>query len=92
MLNEYIPLAEQWYRHIDQGQPFLVVATDEDAEVIEVQYFDGTLEEISYYDWSKLELEPCEQPDSWAGTGDMADWDIDFLEEDELSDSYEDVH
>ena len=93
MLNEYDPINEQWYRHIDQGQPFLIVANDDDAEVIEVQYFDGTLEEISYDEWGKLALEPCEQPESWAGNSEMTDWDIDLVDtlEDDWGNNYEDA-
>ena len=39
-----------WYR-VRGGDSFEVVAIDEDDGTIEVQYFDGTVEEMEREDW-----------------------------------------
>ncbi len=61
------PVIDQWYRHLDKGQEFVVVATDEDAGTVMLQYFDGSLEEIDLDDWNELEIEPTAEPENWSG-------------------------
>ncbi len=39
-----------WYR-LNGGEPFEIVALDDDDGTIEVQYVDGTLEELDREDW-----------------------------------------
>jgi hypothetical protein len=43
------PVPGEWYR--SKSDPFEVVAYDADDGTIEVQYFDGTLEELDIDDW-----------------------------------------
>ena len=40
-----------WYR-LNSGALFEVVACDDDDGTIEIQYFDGTVEEMDTEDWS----------------------------------------
>ncbi len=40
----------EWYR-LNGGELFEVVAVDEDDGTIELQYFDGTVEEMDVDDW-----------------------------------------
>ena len=75
MTTEAEPIIEEWYRHLDKGQRFVVVAIDEEAETIEIQDFDGTLEEIDFDTWYEMELEPCAAPESWAGAVDVGNAD-----------------
>jgi hypothetical protein len=75
MTTEAEPVIEEWYRHLDKGQRFVVVAIDEEAETIEIQDFDGTLEEIDFDTWYEMELEPCAAPESWAGAVDVGNAD-----------------
>jgi hypothetical protein len=42
-----------WYR-LRGGPPFEIVALDDDDGTIEVQYIDGTLEEIDREDWQPI--------------------------------------
>jgi hypothetical protein len=66
----------EWYR-IRGGNQFEVVAIDENAGTIEVQYFDGTLEEIDVGDWESQsasgEIEGTDAPEDWTGSVDMDD-------------------
>ena len=72
MPNELSPLVDQWYRHTDKGQRFFVTAIDEEANTIEVQHFDGDLEEFSIDQWRELDIELCEEPENWSGPMDIA--------------------
>jgi TATA-binding protein-associated factor Taf7 len=64
----------EWYR-IRGGEPLEVVAIDEDDGTVEVQYFDGTLEELDLADWkaqrTKGEIEDAEAPEDWSGSADV---------------------
>jgi hypothetical protein len=45
MTTESDPIIGNWYCHLDKGQRFQVVAIDEEKETVEVQNFDGNLNE-----------------------------------------------
>jgi hypothetical protein len=67
------PAVGNWYRL--NGETFEVVAVDEDDRTIEIQYFDGTVEEMDLEDWeSQCEeraLEAAEPPEDWSGSVDV---------------------
>jgi hypothetical protein len=75
MPTEADPILENWYQHTDKGQRFRVVALDEDEGVIEIQHFDGDLEEIDVDGWYELDIEPIEPPENWSGPVDVAEID-----------------
>ena len=59
-----------WYRR-PNGSLFEIVAIDEQASTVEVQHFDGTIDEIDQDVWPTLYLEPVRGPDDWLGSVDM---------------------
>lgn len=63
-----------WYR-LNGGELFEVVAVDEDDGTIEIQYFDGTVEEMDVDDWNAQwedgALEAAEAPEDWSGSVDV---------------------
>jgi hypothetical protein len=61
------PRLEQWYQHLDKGQRFKVVAIEDDEKTVEIQHFDGDLEELSLDEWYGMEIEPMETPEDWTG-------------------------
>jgi hypothetical protein len=67
-----------WYRS-SGGALFEVVAVDDDDGTIEIQYFDGTVEEMDIEDWdSQWEdgaLESAEAPEDWSGSVDVESGD-----------------
>ena len=75
MLNELQPQIGQWYRYLGKGQRFYVTAIDEDDETIEVQHFDGDLEEFSFEHWQELDIDECAEPENWSGAVDIAEKD-----------------
>jgi hypothetical protein len=62
-----------WYRS-NGGALFEVVALDDDGTV-EIQYFDGTVEEMDIEDWEAQweegALESAEPPEDWSGSVDV---------------------
>ncbi len=65
-----------WFRMPGGAPPFEVVALDVDSETIDIQYFDGTIEEIDFDSWVEMELIPCEQPEDSIASMDMEREDV----------------
>ncbi|MBD3620096.1 MAG: hypothetical protein HUJ28_11540 [Chromatiales bacterium] len=77
MIHETNPEIGQWYRRLDKRERFEVVAVDEDAGIVEAQYFDGDIEEFELTDWFLLPIEAIAEPEDW--TGPMDDIEPDDL-------------
>lgn len=77
MATEHDPIVGNWYKDIDSDQTFEVVAVDEDEGTIEIQHFDGDVEELDLDTWYEMELEFIEPPEDWTGP-------YDDLERDDL--------
>ncbi len=75
MTTEADPIVSTWYQHLDKGQKFQVVAVDESEFVIEIQYFDGDIEEIDIDDWYLMEIEQIESPEDISGALDVSELD-----------------
>jgi hypothetical protein len=82
MNNEPDPIVGSWYRHLDKGQMFKVVAFDESQALIELQHFDGDIEEVDLTAWGGMDLEIAEAPEDWTGP-------MDDIERDDLGYSSE---
>ena len=59
-----------WYRRTD-GSVFEVVAIDEEAGTVELQHFDGTIDEVDLDVWPTLLIQPAAAPEDWSGPIDM---------------------
>ncbi len=68
---------DQWYLRQDKGEAFLVTAYDEKARTIEIQTFDGDVDEIDQEAWGNLPIEFAEPPEDCTGP-------IDEVEPDDL--------
>ncbi|MCG8434532.1 MAG: hypothetical protein MJA83_10915 [Gammaproteobacteria bacterium] len=64
------PYVGSWYRSAT-GETFEVVAIDEDDATVEIQHFDGTVEEIDFDTWSEVSMEMIEPPEDWSGSLDI---------------------
>jgi len=69
------PIVGNWYQHVEKGLDFEVVAVDEETASVEIQYVDGSLDEISLDDWYEIDLEPAEPPEDWTGPLDDVETD-----------------
>ncbi len=68
MGREHDPVRGQWYENLEDDDLFKVLSIDEDAELIEIQYVDGDIEEIDYDTWKELDLDTTVEPEGWAGS------------------------
>jgi hypothetical protein len=71
-----LPEIGAWYR-LASGETFEVVAWDPAEQTIEVQYYDGAIEEYDFENWGELELHPAKPPEDWSGSMDVSGEDLD---------------
>jgi uncharacterized protein DUF6763 len=64
------PVVGEWYRK-PNGALFEVVAIDADDGTVEIQHFDGTLEEFDLEAWDEQDLEEAQAPEDWTGSVDV---------------------
>ena len=64
------PVIGQWFRR-PNGTMLEVVAIDEQDGTIEIQFFDGTIDEVDLEAWPELLLLAVSAPEDWSGSVDM---------------------
>ena len=64
------PVIGKWFRR-PNGSLFEVVALDETDGTIEIQHFDGTIDEVELESWPELLLIEVSAPEDWSGSVDM---------------------
>lgn len=73
-----------WYQDIE-NRYFEVVALDEDTGLIEVQFFDGAVDEIDSDTWEDLEVKASAEPEDVRGA-------LEDLGKDDLGDTEAVLH
>lgn len=81
-MNERVGPARigQWYQRIDKGEMFVVTGVDARSGTIEIQNFDGDLDEIEANVWSSQPLEFAEAPEDETGPLDLDPEDLGYSE------------
>jgi hypothetical protein len=64
------PVVGDWYRRFN-GALFEVVAIDRDDGTLEIQHFDGTVEEFDLESWEEQDFEEARAPEDWTGSVDV---------------------
>jgi hypothetical protein len=72
-MRSSMPVVGEWYRRVD-GAMLEVVAIDDGN--IEVQHFDGTLEEFDNDEWQAQGFATAKPPEDWSGSVDVEPEDI----------------
>ena len=67
MIGEIEPIECNWYHHLDKGQDFMVVDVNTREATVDIQYFDGDIEELEMDEWEEMDLEEIEPPEDWTG-------------------------
>lgn len=81
MTTDADPVVGRWYEHTDKGYKFEVVGIDEDAGLVDIQFYDGNVDEIELADWYEQEIEISEAPEDWTGpVDDVETDDLDYTE------------
>lgn len=52
------PVVGRWYQRADRPLPFHVVATHASDQTVDVEYFDGTVDEWPLSHWHALDIQP----------------------------------
>ena len=97
MSNELDPLLNNWYCHLDKGQNFRVVAVDDINGVIEIQNFDGDVDEIEISQWKNMDIELAEEPENFSGPYDVGELDdfgteISDTSREDWEEEYSEIH
>lgn len=74
-MSDLDPIVGNWYKNLEDETRFEIVALDENAQTVEIQYFDGEVEELDLDTWYELALEPMAAPEDWSGAYDELDPD-----------------
>ena len=93
MSRDYEPVPGQWYENLEDEESFRVLKVDEDAELVEIEYLDGEIEDIDLETWHEMDLEHTQEPEGWAEDEDEEDeddWDEDEDEDEEDDDDDDD--
>jgi len=62
------PIVGDWYEDLDHDISFEIVASDDVDESIDIQYFEGELEEIDFETWyNGMRLVTIPAPEDWTG-------------------------
>jgi hypothetical protein len=89
--RDYEPVKGQWYENTEDNDTFRVLSVDEDAELVEIEYLDGDIEELDLDAWHEMDLERIEEPEGWSEQESAnADEDDDEEDEDEDEDDWDD--
>lgn len=67
MHNKFDPVVDQWYRHRDKGAMLRVIAVEPAARLVEIQDFDGDIEEMDLDAWRDMDIDLAEAPEDWTG-------------------------
>ncbi len=79
------PNVGDWYRKLS-GRLVKVVAMDSETGTVEMQHFDGTVEEVDLELWSRTVVMAAAAPEDWSGSVDVAPEDgCQFADDAEVS-------
>jgi len=85
--RDYEPVKGQWYENVEEDETFRVLSVDEDAELVEIEYLDGDIEELDLDAWHEMDLERIQEPEGWAAANEEEDEEE---EEEELDEDEDD--
>jgi hypothetical protein len=75
MIGELDPVEGNWYHNLGKKQNFMVVDVNEAGGTVDIQYFDGDIEELEIEEWEEMDLEESEPPEDWTGPLDKLEKD-----------------
>ena len=89
MSRDNEPVVGQWYQNVEEEETFRVLTVDEDAELVEIEYLDGDIEELDLEEWHELDLELTEEPEGWSEDDEDEDDDWEEDEEEDEDDDWD---
>jgi hypothetical protein len=73
MSTDNEPIPDIWYRNLEDDRTFVVTSVDETDDVVEIQDYEGDLDELTLAEWFALDLEVTAAPENWSGAMDRVD-------------------
>lgn len=83
------PIVGNWYQRPGRAI-FEVVAIDEHARTVELQFFDGTVDEMDLQTWFSTFIEEAEAPEDYSGSMDLQDDNYEAKDDDQVKDHWDD--
>lgn len=79
MSNSFTPRVGDWYQSIN-GDRFEIVALDEEEGTLDMQHYDGAIEEVDFDSWREMDVDAIEAPEDWSGSFDITrdDYGVDL--------------
>jgi hypothetical protein len=72
-----LPEVGAWYLNTDSGEVFEVVAMDNVASDVEIQYVDGAINDFDMESWQSLPLTEIPEPEDWSAPFEIEPSEID---------------
>lgn len=86
------PVVGNWYKDVENNLIFKVVAIDESSDSIEVQYFNGDIDEYDTESWYNSTFDYIEEPEDWSAPfDDLEKDDLGYTDPDQHSPDQEDI-
>ncbi len=70
-----VPVIGAWYQDATEDQIFEVVAIDEQAALVEIQYVDGEVSELDFETWQQMLLLSAKPPEDWRASYELSNED-----------------
>ena len=75
------PIIGQWYQDVALNRLFEVVAVDDYAATIELQYEQGDLDEVDMESWAQMVVVTAQQPEDWRSSFELSEEDRFFADD-----------
>lgn len=76
-----VPVIGAWYQDATEDQIFEVVAIDEQAALIEIQYVDGEVSELDFETWQQMLLLSAKPPEDWRASYELSNEDSSIMDD-----------
>ncbi|MFK8016774.1 MAG: DUF6763 family protein [Gammaproteobacteria bacterium] len=88
-MHKVQPIVGNWYQR--PGRPtFEVVAIDDHTRTVELQFFDGTVDELDREAWDTAYIMSVEPPEDYSGSMDLQDDNYDAKIDDLVTQHWDD--
>jgi len=84
------PVIGSWYQDAAEDQLFEVVAVDEDAGAIEIQFLGGEVSEVDFDTWRQMLLLTAKAPEDWKASYELSNEDSSMYDDIYVPDNWSD--
>lgn len=88
-MQKVTPIIGRWYQRPGRDI-FEVVAVDDHARTVELQFFDGTVDELDREAWDTAFIQSVEAPEDYSGSLDLQDNQYDEKGDDLVRQAWDD--